>query len=118
MERAWEVDVGPPSQQRAQIALQPGQGEVGHPRARLERHEDIDLAVGAEASRKTEPKSARPSPRVGTRPGASSRPVLEGETGAAALLGQNPSTLRSRIRKHGIRRPERRPPADPPGREG
>jgi transcriptional regulator with GAF, ATPase, and Fis domain len=35
---------------------------------------------------------------------------LEGEDGAAALLGMNPSTLRSRIRKHGIRRPDRRPP--------
>ena len=43
---------------------------------------------------------------------------LEGETGAAALLGLNPSTLRSRMRKHGIRRPDRRPPSDPPGREG
>ena len=43
---------------------------------------------------------------------------LEGETGAAALLGLNPSTLRSRMRKHGIRRPGRRPPSDPPGREG
>ena len=30
---------------------------------------------------------------------------LEGETGAAARLGINPSTLRSRMRKHGIRRP-------------
>ena len=35
---------------------------------------------------------------------------LEGENGAAALLGMNPSTLRSRMRKHGIRRPDRRPP--------
>jgi PAS domain S-box-containing protein len=35
---------------------------------------------------------------------------LEGESGAAALLGMNPSTLRSRMRKHGIRRPARRPP--------
>ena len=35
---------------------------------------------------------------------------LEGDDGAAALLGMNPSTLRSRIRKHGIRRPDRRPP--------
>ncbi len=43
---------------------------------------------------------------------------LEGETGAAALLGLNPSTLRSRMRKHGIRRPDRRPHPDPPGREG
>jgi formate hydrogenlyase transcriptional activator len=42
---------------------------------------------------------------------------LEGETGAAALLGMNPSTLRSRMRKHGIRRPERRPPDGSPGRE-
>ena len=30
---------------------------------------------------------------------------LEGEGGAAALLGVNPSTLRSRMLKHGIRRP-------------
>ena len=30
---------------------------------------------------------------------------LEGESGAAALLGMNPSTLRTRMRKHGIRRP-------------
>ena len=43
---------------------------------------------------------------------------LEGEDGAAALLGMNPSTLRSRMRKHGIRRPDGRPPADPPRREG
>ncbi len=43
---------------------------------------------------------------------------LEGEDGAAALLGMNPSTLRSRMRKHGIRRPDRRPPAGPPRREG
>jgi formate hydrogenlyase transcriptional activator len=35
---------------------------------------------------------------------------LEGDDGAAALLGMNASTLRSRIRKHGIRRPDRRPP--------
>ena len=34
---------------------------------------------------------------------------LEGEAGAAARLGINPSTLRSRMRKHGIRRPARRP---------
>jgi PAS domain S-box-containing protein len=34
---------------------------------------------------------------------------LEGESGAAALLGMNPSTLRSRMRKHGIRRPATRP---------
>jgi hypothetical protein len=34
---------------------------------------------------------------------------LEGETGAAARLGINPSTLRSRMRKHGIRRPASRP---------
>ncbi|HYN44230.1 MAG TPA: helix-turn-helix domain-containing protein [Thermoanaerobaculia bacterium] len=34
---------------------------------------------------------------------------LEGESGAAALLGLNPSTLRSRMRKHGIRRPASRP---------
>jgi formate hydrogenlyase transcriptional activator len=34
---------------------------------------------------------------------------LEGESGAAALLGMNPSTLRSRMRKHGIRRPGPRP---------
>jgi transcriptional regulator with GAF, ATPase, and Fis domain len=33
---------------------------------------------------------------------------LEGESGAAALLGLNPSTLRSRMRKHGIRRPASR----------
>ena len=37
---------------------------------------------------------------------------LEGEAGAAARLGINPSTLRSRMRKHGIRRPRRRPPED------
>ena len=43
---------------------------------------------------------------------------LEGETGAAALLGMNPSTLRSRMRKHGIRRPDRRPPDAAPRREG
>jgi formate hydrogenlyase transcriptional activator len=42
---------------------------------------------------------------------------LEGETGAAALLGLNPSTLRSRMRKHGIRRPAVRSP-DEPRREG
>ena len=41
---------------------------------------------------------------------------LEGETGAAALLGLNPSTLRSRMRKHGIRRRTAGRP-DPPGRE-
>ena len=34
---------------------------------------------------------------------------LEGEAGAAARLGINPSTLRSRMRKHGIRRPASRP---------
>ena len=39
---------------------------------------------------------------------------LEGEKGAAALLGLNPSTLRSRMRKHGIRRPAIRPPDEPP----
>jgi transcriptional regulator with GAF, ATPase, and Fis domain len=35
---------------------------------------------------------------------------LDGEGGAAALLGMNPSTLRSRMRKRGIRRPGTRPP--------
>ncbi len=30
---------------------------------------------------------------------------IEGERGAAAVLGMNPSTLRARLRKHGIRRP-------------
>ncbi len=30
---------------------------------------------------------------------------VEGTDGAAARLGMNPSTLRSRMRKHGIRRP-------------
>jgi formate hydrogenlyase transcriptional activator len=34
---------------------------------------------------------------------------LEGEGGAAELLGINPSTLRGRMRKHGIRRPGSRP---------
>jgi len=34
---------------------------------------------------------------------------LEGQGGAAGLLGMNPSTLRSRMRKHGIRRPGRDP---------
>jgi PAS domain S-box-containing protein len=34
---------------------------------------------------------------------------LEGESGAAARLGINPSTLRSRMRKHGIQRPGSRP---------
>ena len=33
---------------------------------------------------------------------------LEGENGAAAILGLNPSTLRSRMRKHGLRRPPTR----------
>ena len=36
----------------------------------------------------------------------------------AALLGLNPSTLRSRMRKHGIRRPKSRPPDASPPREG
>jgi transcriptional regulator with GAF, ATPase, and Fis domain len=43
---------------------------------------------------------------------------LEGETGAAALLGLNPSTLRSRMRKHGIRRPTSRTTDVSPRREG
>jgi transcriptional regulator with GAF, ATPase, and Fis domain len=30
---------------------------------------------------------------------------IEGEAGAARVLGLNPSTLRSRMKKHGIRRP-------------
>jgi transcriptional regulator with GAF, ATPase, and Fis domain len=34
---------------------------------------------------------------------------LEGEGGAAERLGINPSTLRSRMHKHGIRRPGSRP---------
>ncbi len=34
---------------------------------------------------------------------------LEGSGGAAERLGMNPSTLRSRMRKHGIRRPTARP---------
>jgi PAS domain S-box-containing protein len=34
---------------------------------------------------------------------------VEGEGGAAALLGMNASTLRGRMRKHGIRRPGSRP---------
>ena len=38
---------------------------------------------------------------------------LEGEGGAAARLGINPSTLRSRMRKYGIRRPGSRPLAEP-----
>jgi formate hydrogenlyase transcriptional activator len=37
---------------------------------------------------------------------------LEGEGGAAERLGINPSTLRSRMRKHGIRRPGSRPLAE------
>ncbi|MGH9366026.1 MAG: sigma 54-interacting transcriptional regulator [Thermoanaerobaculia bacterium] len=40
---------------------------------------------------------------------------LEGEGGAAARLGINPSTLRSRMQKHGIRRPGSRPPGGPAG---
>ncbi|HPF34940.1 MAG TPA: sigma 54-interacting transcriptional regulator [Candidatus Krumholzibacteria bacterium] len=32
---------------------------------------------------------------------------IEGPDGAAAVLGLNPSTLRSRLRKHGLRRPRR-----------
>jgi formate hydrogenlyase transcriptional activator len=43
---------------------------------------------------------------------------LEGEHGAAAILGMNPSTLRSRMRKHGLRRPPRRMADDPPRSEG
>jgi formate hydrogenlyase transcriptional activator len=39
---------------------------------------------------------------------ASARWVLEGPKGAAALLGLNPSTLRSRMKRLGIRRSERR----------
>ena len=31
--------------------------------------------------------------------------VVEGQNGAAHLLGLNPSTLRARLRKYGIRRP-------------
>ncbi len=38
---------------------------------------------------------------------------LDGENGAAALLGMNPSTLRSRMRKLGIWRPGSRPPGVP-----
>ena len=36
---------------------------------------------------------------------ASTRWVLEGPQGAAAMLGLNPSTLRSRMRRLGIQRP-------------
>ena len=43
---------------------------------------------------------------------------LEGEHGAAAILGMNPSTLRSRMRKHGLRRPPRRTPDNPPRNDG
>jgi transcriptional regulator with GAF, ATPase, and Fis domain len=42
---------------------------------------------------------------------------LEGEGGAAERLGINPSTLRSRMRKHGIRRPGSRPFAETLGRQ-
>jgi transcriptional regulator with GAF, ATPase, and Fis domain len=42
---------------------------------------------------------------------------LEGEHGAAAILGMNPSTLRSRMRKHGLRRPPRREAEQDPPRE-
>jgi len=42
---------------------------------------------------------------------------LEGEGGAAERLGINPSTLRSRMRKHGIRRPGSRPLAETLGRD-
>ena len=35
---------------------------------------------------------------------------VEGEGGAAEVLGINGSTLRSRMGKHGIRRPGSRPP--------
>jgi transcriptional regulator with GAF, ATPase, and Fis domain len=31
---------------------------------------------------------------------------VEGDGGAAEVLGINPSTLRTRMRKHGIRRPK------------
>jgi formate hydrogenlyase transcriptional activator len=41
---------------------------------------------------------------------------LEGEGGAAARLGINPSTLRSRMRKHGIHRPGSRPVEGDAGR--
>jgi DNA-binding protein Fis len=34
---------------------------------------------------------------------------VEGKTGAAAVLGINASTLRSRMRKHGIHRPGSHP---------
>ena len=39
--------------------------------------------------------------------------VIEGERGAAAALGLSASTLRSRMRKHGIRRPGPTGPALP-----
>ncbi len=42
---------------------------------------------------------------------------LEGEGGAADRLGINPSTLRSRMRKHGIRRPGSRPFEEAVGQE-
>ena len=88
---------------------------------------EATLRVGAEgalglapaAPRAAAPSSATPVPRdeagaktlsalerehiLATLEGTYWR--LEGEGGAAALLGLNPSTLRSRMRKYGIRRP-------------
>jgi formate hydrogenlyase transcriptional activator len=37
---------------------------------------------------------------------ASTRWVLEGPKGAAAILNMNPSTLRSRMKRLGIQRPD------------
>ncbi len=42
-------------------------------------------------------------------PGGAGNCRLEGENGAAERLGISPSTLRSRMRKHGIQEPGRRP---------
>jgi len=88
------------------------------------------LRVGEDRSRPTIPRAARADEPGSRQPGKTLTDIerehivaaleralwqVEGEGGAAASLGVNPSTLRSRMRKLGIRRPRTR---YPPGLTG
>ena len=65
-----------------------------------------ECAVGGGGARRTPPRSLEEAERRHIENTlASTRWVLEGPQGAAAILGLNPSTLRSRMKRLGISRP-------------
>jgi len=76
--------------------LEPPASMIGHPRTPVATNADIPGTLRSlEAVERDHIEAALAS--VGW--------VIEGERGAAAILGLNPSTLRGRLRKLGIRKP-------------